>query len=62
VNLEDPRTRDRYGRNRWGQQCLLARRLIESGVEVVTTTLNGSLCGRTGSWDDQRSTTTSSTL
>ena len=44
--------RERYGRNRWGQQCLLARRLIEAGVELVTTTLNGSICGRTGSWDD----------
>ena len=52
ISLEDPRLRDRYGRNQWGQQCLLARRLVEAGVELVTTTLNGSLCGRTGSWDD----------
>jgi hypothetical protein len=52
INLEDSRTRDRYGRNTWGQQCLLARRLIEAGVEIVTTTLNGPLCGRTHSWDD----------
>ncbi len=52
ISQEDPAVRDRYGRNRWGQQCLLARRLIESGVELVTTTLNGALCGRVGNWDD----------
>lgn len=52
IGQESEATRDRYGRNRWGQQCLLARRLVEAGVELVTTTLNGSICGRTGSWDD----------
>ena len=43
---------DRYGRNQWGQQCLLARRLVEAGVELVTVTLNGPMCGRVGNWDD----------
>lgn len=38
---EDPRTRDAYGRNRFGQSCLLARRLIESGVRFVTLTDGG---------------------
>lgn len=52
INLEDSRTRDSYGRNTWGQQCLLARRLVEAGVEVVTTILNGPLCGRVNNWDD----------
>lgn len=52
INLEDPRLRDRYGRNIWGQRCLLGRRLVEAGVELVTVAVNGSLCGRTGSWDD----------
>src|SRR5204863_208367 len=28
LGREDPRVRDRYGRNRWGQQLLLARRLV----------------------------------
>ncbi len=28
--------RDRYGRNRFGQCCLMARRLIEAGVRFVT--------------------------
>ncbi len=27
--------RDRYGRTRWGQSCLLARRLVEAGVSLV---------------------------
>lgn len=52
LSKEDPRLRDRYGRNRWGQQLLLARRLVEAGAEVVTTSLNGPLCGRVGNWDD----------
>ena len=46
LSKEDARTRDRYGRNRWGQQLLLARRLVEAGVEIVTSSLNGPLCGR----------------
>ena len=52
LSKEDDRTRDRYGRNRWGQQLLLARRLVEAGVEIVTSQLTGPLCGRTGVWDD----------
>ncbi|MDF1752747.1 MAG: DUF1501 domain-containing protein [Verrucomicrobiales bacterium] len=52
LEKEDKQTRDRYGRNRWGQQLLLARRLVESGVEIVTSTLSGPLCGRVNNWDD----------
>jgi uncharacterized protein (DUF1501 family) len=52
LDQEDPRLRDRYGRNQWGQQCLLARRLVEAGVEIVTTTFDGPLCGRVANWDD----------
>jgi uncharacterized protein (DUF1501 family) len=52
LSKEDPAIRDRYGRNRWGQQLLLARRLVESGVEIVTSSLSGPLCGRVGNWDD----------
>jgi hypothetical protein len=33
--------RDRYGRNRFGQGCLLARRLVERGVPFVEVTLGG---------------------
>jgi uncharacterized protein (DUF1501 family) len=52
LNRESPRVRDRYGRNQWGQQCLMARRLVEAGIEIVTTTFDGPLCGRVGNWDD----------
>ena len=34
IGSEDPTLRDRYGRNRFGQRCLLARRLIEAGVPL----------------------------
>lgn len=52
LSREDDRTRDRYGRNAWGQQLLMARRLVEAGVDIVTTQLAGPLCGRTQGWDD----------
>ena len=52
LTKEDNRTRDRYGRNTWGQQLLLARRLVEAGVEVLTSSLRGPLCGRVNNWDD----------
>src|SRR5437868_3047408 len=52
LNLENPRLRDRYGRHAWGQQLLMARRLVEAGVEIVTTELSGPQCGRCGNWDD----------
>ncbi len=32
---EAPRMRDRYGWHRFGQSCLLARRLVEAGVSLV---------------------------
>jgi len=52
LGREPDRVRDYYGRNQWGQQLLLARRLVEAGVEIITTTLDGPLCGRVGNWDD----------
>jgi hypothetical protein len=52
ISGEDEKTRDRYGRNRWGQQLLLARRLVEAGVGAVTTSLYGVEKGMSGSWDD----------
>lgn len=52
LSKEDARTRDRYGRHRWGQQLLMARRLVESGVEIITSCLDGSQCGRVANWDD----------
>jgi len=36
LNEEPAKLRDRYGRNTFGQSCLMARRLIESGSRFVT--------------------------
>jgi hypothetical protein len=35
LSLESEQTRDRYGRNKFGQSTLLARRLVEAGVSLV---------------------------
>jgi hypothetical protein len=41
IHSEDPKLRDRYGRDSWGQSTLLARRLVEAGVTYVTVNLGG---------------------
>jgi len=41
LSHESDKTRDRYGMNSLGQGCLLARRLVESGVQFVTVTDGG---------------------
>jgi uncharacterized protein (DUF1501 family) len=41
IETEDHGLRERYGRNRFGQSCLLARRLLEAGVRFVTITDTG---------------------
>ena len=41
IQKEDPRVRDGYGRNSWGQSALLARRLVEAGVTFVTVNMGG---------------------
>jgi hypothetical protein len=38
---ESDATRDQYGRSRFGQGCLLARRLVERGVPFVEVSLGG---------------------
>jgi hypothetical protein len=38
LNQEDTKLRDRYGRHPLGQNLLLARRLIENGVRLVSVT------------------------
>ncbi len=43
LDAEDSSLRDAYGRNPFGQGCLLARRLVESGVTFVEV--------RSGGWD-----------
>jgi len=51
-HLEDEpaRMRDAYGRNQFGQGCLLARRLVERGVPFVEVNLGG-LNGQAFGWD-----------
>ncbi len=41
LDEEKAAVRDGYGRNLFGQGCLLARRLVERGVPFVEVTLNG---------------------
>ena len=48
IEAEPAATRDRYGRTSLGQSCLLARRLVESGVSFVTVNDRGA--GQLG-WD-----------
>ncbi len=39
ISAEPEAVRDRYGRTRFGQSCLLARRLVERGVRFVTVNM-----------------------
>jgi hypothetical protein len=41
IDKEDAKLRDRYGRNQAGQRLLMARRLVEAGVRMVTLTYGG---------------------
>ena len=47
---ESAKLRDAYGRNQFGQGCLMARRLIERGVAFVEVSL-GSFGQGTFGWD-----------
>jgi hypothetical protein len=50
LDEEKTQLRDRYGRNLFGQGCLLARRLVERGVPFVEVTLNNAP-GAPSAWD-----------
>ncbi|HVK18075.1 MAG TPA: DUF1501 domain-containing protein [Fimbriiglobus sp.] len=39
LQKEPAKLRDRYGRTRFGQSCLMARRLVEAGVRFVTVNM-----------------------
>jgi hypothetical protein len=41
LSTEDPRLRDRYGRNAFGQSTLLCRRLVEAGSTFTTAHFGG---------------------
>jgi len=49
LSKEDEETRERYGKG-WGQQALLARRLVEAGVKFVTVGVPGD--SEVYNWDD----------
>ena len=52
LGREDANLRDRYGRTSYGQSCLLARRLVESGVRFVTVYFSDTIGGAFGGgWD-----------
>jgi hypothetical protein len=55
ISREDPKTRDRYGRHTVGQQCLLARRLVEAGARLVTVDFPCVPGQKAFSWDDHAS-------
>jgi uncharacterized protein (DUF1501 family) len=46
INSESPETRDRYGRNKFGQSLLLSRRLAEAGVPMIQAAM-----GIVQTWD-----------
>jgi Protein of unknown function (DUF1501) len=51
LDEEPAKLRDAYGRNRFGQGCLLARRLVERGVPFIEVSLGG---GDRTNWDTHR--------
>ena len=50
LQREPARVREKYGRNRFGQSCLLARRLVEAGVRFVTINMFETVFDET-TWD-----------
>lgn len=51
IQAETPKMRERYGRNIYAQQLLLARRLVESGVRLVTIVWGGPINAPLDYWD-----------
>ncbi len=65
IGQESTETRERYGRNGFGQRCLLARRLVEAGVPFITvydggwdhhSDIFGGLRKRLPDWDNSVAT------
>jgi hypothetical protein len=54
LDQEDDQLRDAYGRNQFGQGCLLARRLVEQGVPFVEVSLSGVQGNQNFAWDSHR--------
>ncbi len=51
LSEESDKVRDRYGKSRFGQGCLMARRLVERGVPFVEVTLAERPAGGAFGWD-----------
>ncbi len=53
LSAEPPALREKYGRTTYGQGCLLARRLVESGVRFVNVYFSDVIGGggNQGGWD-----------
>jgi len=51
IAQESAKTRDLYGRNTFGQSCLLARRLVEAGTRVVEIVWPKVANSNNHSWD-----------
>ena len=51
LSAEPVKLRNRYGRHRSGQACLLARRLVEAGVPLITVIWNHTNRGQDSSPD-----------
>jgi hypothetical protein len=52
ISQESPELRNKYGRHKWGQRALLARRLVEAGVSFVTMQMqNPKIDKAIGNWD-----------
>jgi uncharacterized protein (DUF1501 family) len=51
INQEPAGLRDAYGRNNWGEGCLLARRLVEAGVPFVEVKWTVNLNANELPWD-----------
>jgi uncharacterized protein (DUF1501 family) len=51
LKREPVRLRERYGMHKYGQSLMLARRLIEAGVRLVTVYWGGRLNNPLGYWD-----------
>jgi hypothetical protein len=54
IRQEPASLRDRYGRNTYGQSLLLARRLVEAGVRLITVYWGGGLNNPDDYWDTHR--------
>jgi uncharacterized protein (DUF1501 family) len=51
LSRESSRLRERYGRHKYGQSLLLARRLVEAGVRLVTVYWGGKVNNPLPHWD-----------